>query len=158
MISYLRAWRQCRENCFAVVSTSVSHPAATLMGSIRATMLAMRFLIEPIGPNASRLTVLNRMDIRLDFIVLIINLSILFNQVYKFDNFILTLKSQSIQPFCYNLYCFKHINTVVCITTAIIFCFKSCRMFICCNFLAPLSILGLDKFLFCLSENQALSS
>ena len=30
-------------------------------------MLAMRFLIEPIGPDASRLTVLNRMDIRSDF-------------------------------------------------------------------------------------------
>ena len=60
-------------------------------------MLAMRFLIEPIGPNASRLTVLNRMDIRLDFIVITINLSILinkFNQVYKFDNFILTLRFQ----------------------------------------------------------------
>lgn len=35
------------------------------MGSIRATALAMRFLIEPIGPNISRLTVLNRVDIRL---------------------------------------------------------------------------------------------
>ena len=64
---HCRAWRQCRENCFAVVSTSVSHPAATLMGSIRATVLAMRFLIEPVGPNASRLTVLNRLDIRFDF-------------------------------------------------------------------------------------------
>lgn len=63
-----RAWRPCRDDCFAVVSTSVSHPSATLMGSIRATVLATRFLIEPIGPNASRLTVLNRVDIRLDCI------------------------------------------------------------------------------------------
>lgn len=65
-VCILRAWRQCRDNCFAVVSTSVSHPAATLMGSIRATVLAMRFLIEPVGPSTSRLTILNRMDIRLD--------------------------------------------------------------------------------------------
>ncbi|XP_065884812.1 rho GTPase-activating protein 7-like isoform X2 [Dysidea avara] len=60
----LRAWRSCRDNCYAVVSTSVSHPAAALMGSIRTTVLATRFLIEPNGPNASRLTILNRVDIR----------------------------------------------------------------------------------------------
>jgi len=52
-----------------LVSTSVSHPQATLQGGIRATHLASFFLIEPLDNEHCRLTHLFRVDMRWAWLV-----------------------------------------------------------------------------------------
>ncbi|XP_071787693.1 rho GTPase-activating protein 7-like isoform X3 [Asterias amurensis] len=59
----LRSWRNDlpRGTC-ALVSTSIEHPDGPLMGGVRGTVLASRFLIEPCGSGKSRLTHICRVD------------------------------------------------------------------------------------------------
>ncbi|XP_038056536.1 rho GTPase-activating protein 7-like isoform X2 [Patiria miniata] len=59
----LRSWRNDlpRGTC-ALVSTSIEHPDGPLMGGVRGTVLASRFLIEPCGSGKSRLTHICRAD------------------------------------------------------------------------------------------------
>lgn len=63
-----RTWRTNIDNgkC-AIVSTSIAHPEATVAEGVRATVLASRYLIEPIEPGRSRLTHVYRVDLRLVF-------------------------------------------------------------------------------------------
>ncbi|XP_072171214.1 rho GTPase-activating protein 7-like [Diadema setosum] len=59
----LRSWRtNLHKGACALVSTSIEHPDASLIGSVRGTELASRFLIEPCGSGKSRLTHISRVD------------------------------------------------------------------------------------------------
>eukprot|EP00118_Oscarella_pearsei_P017419 m.172494 g.172494 ORF g.172494 m.172494 type:complete len:861 (+) comp39084_c0_seq55:7110-9692(+) len=61
----LRSWRSHVNGARALVETSVSHPAVSKSpGSLQATILAARFLIEPTGAGSSRLTYITRIDTR----------------------------------------------------------------------------------------------
>jgi hypothetical protein len=61
----LRSWRCDLPNSVCVlVSTSVEHRDAPLMGGIRAVTLASRYLVEPCGSGRSRLTHISRVDLR----------------------------------------------------------------------------------------------
>ena len=61
----LRSWRtQLPKGACVLVSTSVEHKGASLLGGVRATILASRYLIEPCGAGKSRLTHVCRIDIR----------------------------------------------------------------------------------------------
>ncbi|XP_031563482.1 rho GTPase-activating protein 7-like isoform X2 [Actinia tenebrosa] len=61
----LRARRRNLEHGSCVlVCTSVSHPEAPLIQGVEATVLAQRYLIEPIGIGQSRLTHITRIDLR----------------------------------------------------------------------------------------------
>ncbi|XP_077864300.1 rho GTPase-activating protein 7-like [Saccoglossus kowalevskii] len=61
----LRSWRaDLPRGACVLVSTSVEHPDASLIGGIRGTILASRFLIEPCGAGKSRLTHICRLDTR----------------------------------------------------------------------------------------------
>lgn len=65
--SELRSWRTnlSRGTCI-LVSTSVEHANAPLMGDVRGVVLASRYLIEPCGSGKSRLTNITRIDLRLE--------------------------------------------------------------------------------------------
>ena len=60
-----RTWRTDIDNgkC-AIASTSIAQPEATISEGIRATVLASRYLIEPIEPGKSRLIHVYRVDLR----------------------------------------------------------------------------------------------
>ncbi|XP_077984954.1 rho GTPase-activating protein 7-like isoform X2 [Glandiceps talaboti] len=61
----LRRWRtDLPRGACVLVATSVEHPDSTLLGGIRATVLASRYLIEPCGAGKSRLTYICRIDSR----------------------------------------------------------------------------------------------
>ena len=60
-----RSYRtQLAKGACILVSTSVQHKDAPLMGGVRAVVLASRFLIEPCGSGKSRLTHICRVDTR----------------------------------------------------------------------------------------------
>lgn len=60
----LRSWiKDLPKGACACVSTSVEHEAAPVLGA-RANVLTSRYLIEPCGPNKSRVTYISRMDCR----------------------------------------------------------------------------------------------
>ena len=60
-----RGWRlDPATQSYVIIATSVSHPFASLLAGVRATELAMRYLIEPLPNNCSRLTVFCRVDMR----------------------------------------------------------------------------------------------
>ncbi|XP_030836720.1 rho GTPase-activating protein 7 isoform X2 [Strongylocentrotus purpuratus] len=59
----LRSWRtNLQKGACVLVSTSIEHPDSSLVGSVRGTELASRFLIEPCGSGKSRLTHISRVD------------------------------------------------------------------------------------------------
>ncbi|XP_022086874.1 stAR-related lipid transfer protein 13-like isoform X3 [Acanthaster planci] len=59
----LRYWRNdLPRGTSALVSTSIEHPDGPLIGGVRGTVLASRFLIEPCGSGKSRLTHICRVD------------------------------------------------------------------------------------------------
>ncbi|XP_019850855.1 PREDICTED: rho GTPase-activating protein 7-like isoform X2 [Amphimedon queenslandica] len=61
----MRSWRFDPSNdSYVVISTSVSHPSATLLSGVRCTELAMRYIIEPAGNKNSILTLFCRVDMR----------------------------------------------------------------------------------------------
>ena len=61
----LRSWRaHLPKGACVLVSTSVEHVGGALLGGVRATVLASRYLIEPCGAGKSRLTHIVRIDIR----------------------------------------------------------------------------------------------
>ncbi|XP_046852869.1 rho GTPase-activating protein 7-like isoform X2 [Xenia sp. Carnegie-2017] len=61
----LRAWRSKIDNGKCVIATtSVAHTSSVTSESIRTTVLASRYLIEPIDCNRSRLTHVYRVDLR----------------------------------------------------------------------------------------------
>ncbi|CAH1777028.1 unnamed protein product [Owenia fusiformis] len=61
----LRTWRtDLPKGACMLVSTSVDHPGAPLLGGCRAVTLASRYLIEPCGSGKSRLTHISRVDTR----------------------------------------------------------------------------------------------
>ena len=47
-----------------LISTSIDHKDADLLGGVRAVELASRYLIEPCGTGKSRLTHISRVDLR----------------------------------------------------------------------------------------------
>ena len=49
---------------YVIVSTSVSHPSASLQAGIRATELATRYIIERLDREKTRLTFICRVDMR----------------------------------------------------------------------------------------------
>lgn len=58
-----RSWRtNLPKGACVLVSTSVEHDDAPLIGGVRGTVLASRFLIEPSGSGKSRLTYICRID------------------------------------------------------------------------------------------------
>jgi len=60
-----RSWRcNLAQNVCVLVSTSVEHADAPLMGGVRAVTLASRYLVEPCGSGRSRLTHIGRVDFR----------------------------------------------------------------------------------------------
>ncbi|XP_052792367.1 uncharacterized protein LOC128226503 isoform X2 [Mya arenaria] len=61
----LRSWRtDLPKGACVLISTSIDHPRAELLGGLRAVELASRYLIEPCGTGKSRLTHISRVDIR----------------------------------------------------------------------------------------------
>ena len=61
----LRGWRtELPRGACVLVSTSVQHDDAKMVGGIRGVILASRYLIEPCGAGKSRLTHICRIDIR----------------------------------------------------------------------------------------------
>ena len=61
----LRSWRtQLPKGACVLVSTSVEHHDGSLLGCVRAVILASRYLIEPCGAGKSRLTHICRIDVR----------------------------------------------------------------------------------------------
>ncbi|XP_064607724.1 rho GTPase-activating protein 7-like isoform X2 [Liolophura sinensis] len=61
----LRSWRtDLAKGACVLVSTSIDHPGAPLLGGVRGVVLASRYLIEPCGSGKSRLTHLSRIDVR----------------------------------------------------------------------------------------------
>jgi hypothetical protein len=61
----LRSWRYIEAGGhFVIVCTSVTHPAADLLGSIRGTIMASRYLMEPLEGGCTRLTYFGRWDVR----------------------------------------------------------------------------------------------
>jgi len=61
-----RSWRcNLAHSVCVLVSTSVEHVDAPLMGGVRAVTLASRHLVEPCGSGRSRLTHIGRVDFRL---------------------------------------------------------------------------------------------
>ncbi|XP_033101300.1 rho GTPase-activating protein 7-like isoform X2 [Anneissia japonica] len=59
----LRSWRMdLPKGACVLVSTSVDHPDAPLIGGIRGTVLASRFLIDPCGSGKSKITYMCRVD------------------------------------------------------------------------------------------------
>ncbi|XP_070553254.1 rho GTPase-activating protein 7-like isoform X2 [Ptychodera flava] len=61
----VRKWKtDLPRGACVLVSTSVEHPDAALIGGIRGTVLASRYLIEPCGAGKSRLTYICRIDSR----------------------------------------------------------------------------------------------
>lgn len=61
----LRSWRtDLTRGACALISTSVDHPKATLLGGVRALTFASRYFIEPCGGGCTRLTHLSRADYR----------------------------------------------------------------------------------------------
>ena len=62
---HCRSWRvDLPRGICVLVSTSVEHRDAPLMGGIRAAVLASRYLIEPCGSGRSKLTNISRIDLR----------------------------------------------------------------------------------------------
>jgi len=60
-----RSWRtDLPKGACVLISTSIDHPRADLLGGLRAVELASRYLIEPCGTGKSRLTHISRVDIR----------------------------------------------------------------------------------------------
>jgi hypothetical protein len=61
----LRSWRYdpINEN-YVIISTSVSHPNATLLADIRCSELAMRYIIEPTDNGSTNLTIFCRVDLK----------------------------------------------------------------------------------------------
>ena len=61
----IRSWQyDSTSQCYVLVSTSVSHPSASLQGGIRAMQLATFYLIEPLDKERSRLSFICRVDMR----------------------------------------------------------------------------------------------
>ncbi|KAL5011439.1 hypothetical protein ScPMuIL_009990 [Solemya velum] len=61
----LRSWRtDLPKGACVLISTSVEHPNATPMGTLRGVVLASRYLIEPCGSGRSKLTHISRVDTR----------------------------------------------------------------------------------------------
>ncbi|CAH1267753.1 DLC1 [Branchiostoma lanceolatum] len=61
----LRSWRtDLPHDTCVLVETSVQHQDAAIMGGLRGTVLASRYLIEPCGSGKSRLTHIVRIDTR----------------------------------------------------------------------------------------------
>ncbi|XP_035681138.1 rho GTPase-activating protein 7-like isoform X1 [Branchiostoma floridae] len=61
----LRSWRtDLPHDTCVLVETSVKHPEAAIMGGLRGTVLASRYLIEPCGSGKSRLIHIVRIDTR----------------------------------------------------------------------------------------------
>ncbi|KAJ8298015.1 hypothetical protein KUTeg_024546 [Tegillarca granosa] len=61
----LRCWKtDLAKGACALISTSVEHPKAELLGGIRAVELASHYLIEPCGTGKSRITHMCRLDMR----------------------------------------------------------------------------------------------
>ncbi|XP_071951332.1 rho GTPase-activating protein 7-like isoform X2 [Antedon mediterranea] len=59
----LRSWRtDLPKGACVLVSTSINHPDAPLIGGIRGTILASRFLIDPCGSGKSKITYMCRVD------------------------------------------------------------------------------------------------
>lgn len=65
MLVIRRSWRcNLAQSVCVLVSTSVEHADAPLMGGVRAVTLASRHLVEPCGSGRSRLTHIGRVDFR----------------------------------------------------------------------------------------------
>ena len=61
----LRAWEyDPTSETHVIVSTSVSHPSASLMAGIRATELATRYTIERVDREKTRVSFICRVDMR----------------------------------------------------------------------------------------------
>lgn len=60
-----RSWRYVEPGgLFLIASTSVTHPVAEQLGAVRATVLAARYLIEPLEAGLTRLTFIGRFDLK----------------------------------------------------------------------------------------------
>ena len=60
-----RSWKfDPSTESYVIVSTSVSHPRATLLAGVRCTELAMRYLIETTADGNSQLSLYCRVDMR----------------------------------------------------------------------------------------------
>ena len=65
MSAHCRSWQyDASTGSYVILSTSVSDPNATLLGGIRCTELAVRYLIEPAPANTTQLTMYCRVDLR----------------------------------------------------------------------------------------------